>query len=232
MGNALAASLRIIQAELGHSQQGQKPAVAASLRTIEHVKDVLVTKAAHFDPKCANDLVGIASHDLLGPSAPSTLVPAVNNISILDQTSPTLPSTATMLIPSKPIFQYPVAPPRTPSAQASKAVSSDLQDDALPTQPAPTHSHRYMNAHGASGSTGFPDLGDWQSGVSSYSHPLSESSSSLPRAPPISRIQRTQETFHQPMSGSGIASVNGSRRATGGPPGHKSQTMDPLGALF
>lgn len=239
MGNALAASLRVIQAELATSQAGQTAALTASLRTIEHVKDVLIAKKSHFDPTYANDLVGVASQDLLGSSVSSAVAPsmvtAMSNVSLMDQTSPTLPSTATMPPLPKPAFTYPAAPPRTPSAQHTSPQQASMpSEDALPSAPAPTH-HQYTHAHGATNGYGFdstfPDLGDWQTESNSSSHPLSIQSA-FPRYPPTSRILRAQDPVRQPLSHGTTPSNSAIQQHRRSQSRQEVNTVDPLGALF
>lgn len=239
MGNVLAASLRVIQAELATSQAGQSAALSASLRTIEHVKDVLIAKKSHFDPTYANDLVGVASQDLLGSTVSSTKAPsmvtAMSNVSLMDQTSPTLPSTATMPPLPKPAFTYPAAPPRTPSAQHTSPEQPSMpREHALPSAPAPTH-HQYTHAHSGTNGCGsdstFPDLGDWQTDSNSSSHPLSIQSA-FPRYPPTSRILRAQDPGRQPLSHGTAPSKSAIQQHRRSQSRQEVNAVDPLGALF
>lgn len=230
MGDALAASLRILQSEIEKSAQVQSASVLASLRTIEHVKDVLTAKKAHFDPKYADELVGAASEDLLQASKPAAVstVPNAPTQYILDQSSPTLSATETLAAIGKSAFKYPIAPPRTPSAQAH--TTGSYTDTPLPLAPAPTHRHRSGLSHASSTGSAFPDLGDWQSLIEPIAHPLS-GTTVMQKIPPTSRVSRVQGALRQ--AGDSDTPLEPVSLRQGHPhtrqPGEES---DPLGALY
>lgn len=234
MGDALAVSLRIIQAELDRSLQPQSPAVAASLQTIEHVKDVLITKKAHFDLKYADDLMGVASRQLLGPTDKNnqsmSAIPSASSLNSIKNPSPSLPSSSS-LTEVKTSFKYPTAPPRTPSAQAQL---EPWQDNApkigMPLAPAPTHMHHYQGGHGKTPDDTVPDLGDWQTTSTPIAHPLS-GGNAMPRLPPTSRVTHTDHKYRQDPShviGYSESSAGRHRRTQS----RGVEAADPLGALF
>jgi len=235
MGNALEASLRILQTELEKVAQVQSASVLASLRTIEHVKDVLTAKKAHFDPKYADELVGAASGDLLQPSKPaiSSAATPVLNTSILDQSSPTLSATDTLSPIAKSALNHAVAPPRTRSAQAHASSSyAAPNNNTLPLAPAPMHVHSSAVNHASSMSTGsdFPDLGDWQSLIEPIAHPLS-GMPVMPKLPPASRIGGAKGTFRQSTpNGTALEPVSLHQRHPHSR--QQGEETDPLGALF
>jgi hypothetical protein len=236
MGDALGASLRILQSEFEKSTQRQSESVLASLRTIEHVKDVLAANKAHFDPKYAEDLVGAASGDLLQEARrvpPASVVSPSSALYIMDQTSPIMPEISTLAPTGRSASNYPAVPPRTASASAQAGTNRGTvpsDNTHLPLAPPPTHNHQFASNHaGTSGST-FPDLGDWQTSVEPVAHPRS-GMPAMPRVPPTSRTVRVNGSYRQYLQGGiPIEPLSNSQRPQQSR--RQAEESDPLGALF
>lgn len=234
MGNALAASLRILQSEFEKFPQRQSESVLASLRTIEHVKDVLAAKNAHFDPKYAEDLVGAASGGLLQEARsipPASVVPPSSASYLMDQSSPTMPEISTLAPVARPATKNHAVTPRSASAQAGTDKGSVPSDSThLPLAPLPTHRYQFVNNHANSTSSTFPDLGDWQTSIEPVGHPLS-GMPVMPRIPPTSRTVRVQGLYRQPLQGgTPIEPLSSSQRSQQSR--RQPEESDPLGALF
>lgn len=232
MGNALAASLRLLNANLGALSKDRSAQVLASLQTIEHVKNVLIGDDKHFNPRVAEDLIEAASANLTQSISSNAVSEGLGpaSTSILDQDTPMaeqsenlapgnragLPELATQ---SKSLS---VGDSTIHNATAPNAIS-------LPTAPQPIHSNNAIITHPVGVIGTFPDLGDWQSVAEPVPHPLS-GTPVLPRLPPISRATR--------IHGSGRQSLHGDTPLeTLSQPQEKvkrqdTTEFDPLGVLF
>lgn len=229
MGNALDACLRIIQAESQQSGLEPSASLSASLRTIEHVKDVLTAKKAHFDAKYADELVGIASQNLLDrpagvTSSSASIIPAIASVNLLDDTSPTMQAHDTFTPVQNLEVRYPIAPPRTPSVQ------KHTDDNHMPLAPPPAHNHHFVTIHATSSDINFPDLGEWQSSSDPLSHPIG-GMPILPRLPPTSRSMRVQENYRQPLHGRTPLDHSPRQQARSNTR-NQAGMNDPLGAFF
>lgn len=204
MGNALAASLKILNAHLDEVGKDRSASVLASLQTIEHVKNVLIGNDKRFNPQYSDELIEAASENLL-QSTKSSSAPPISAMPtmpyILDQSSPTIPESEILAPTGRAGLQNLAAQSTTPSPYSStiqKAMPSESL--CMPSAPQPIHNNKIVAKPLAAGTSAFPDLGDWQSVAEPVAHPLS-GTPVLPRLPPISRTTRIQGNNSRSLQG-------------------------------
>lgn len=216
----------MLQAHL-QAGPGTDPSVNTALSTMQHIRDVLSGNAAHFNPATVAPLVQAAEADLLDETratpTPDSSSAQPAKPDLLDDTSPGMPSSGAFAPLKQPIFQYPVAPARSPKPPSSVPMQPSASSSAgLPQLP--KHSHQRMSSN--SSQALLPKFGDWHidqdTGLSN-----TFDQSSFARVPPLSR------TVH-PLEGFGIPPV--ARGATNPAQRHidsrRAHDADPLGALL
>ena len=213
VGNALSASLQVLERQTQQAiSDGQSK---TALDTMRHIRDVLLGQTSHFDPSSVTPMVKAATQNLLDEANPPLLASTSTSLerrgssSLIDDTSPGMPSTTSFPPLKQPAFVYPAAPPRAPPAASHSRASSVIDRPISPSLPQlPASSHFRSGSISSASRHAMPDMGEWQaaSNTSRLSYPLSSTMSSsstampsypsFPRMPPTSRPAAHSSALH------------------------------------
>ena len=221
----------------------------AALDTMRHVRDVLLGQGVHFDPSSVTPMIKAATQNLLDEANPPMLASTSASLerrgsSLIDDTSPGMPSTISFPPLKQPAYAYPAAPPRAPPASSHSRSSSVVDRPISPSLPqVPASSHFRSGSISSAPRHAMPDMGEWQaaSNTSRLSYPLSSTSSStstampsypsFPRMPPASRPAAHSSVLHGPDARSQPKII--SPLTVQGPwTSNNDKDPDPLGVLF
>ena len=207
---------------------GTDPTINTALSTLQHIRDVLSGQSAHFNPASVAPLVRAAEANLLDTPLPAMakLPPSSGQAikqSLMDDTSPSMPSTSAFPPLKQPVFSYSAAPARSPKPPTSTFMNASLSTSPILPQ-VPKHSHARTSSSGSS-HIPLPDLGEWQQVDTKPMEPFAQSS--FPRVPPLSRAAH-------PLDGLGVSAARTpvSQIAQRSLPSRKQNDTDPLGALL
>lgn len=219
MGDALSASLGVLEAALS-AEKTQDPRVAGAFGTVQHIRDVLTGKAASFDPSTIRPMLAAAS-------TPRTAQASnVLTTSLLDEASPTMPSSTFSSLSPSVVRENGVNPiRRAPSYNAKDTKPQDDTRSRSELSQAPAASNhtqtddilmgRYLNRLELSSST----LKSW--GSPSGPQPPSASIFGSSRKPDTIRpSSQSSSKLNDPLATQGSWTSNAHEEA------------DPLGVLF
>lgn len=248
MGNALSASLQVLERQMQDAPPDDQS--KAALDTMRHIRDVLLGHGVHFDPSSVTPMVKAATQNLLDEANPPLLASTSASLerrgssSLIDDTSPGMPSTMSFPPLKQPAHAYSAAPPRAPSAANHSRSSSVIDRPISPSLPqVPASSHFRSGSISSASRHAMPDMGEWQaaSNTSRLSYPLSSTSSStsttmpaypsFPRMPPASRPAAHSSALHG-HDGRSQPKIISPLTVQGPWTSNNGKDPDPLGVLF